>query len=406
MRPRKDKGLRLQTHVAFFDEFSSEAGANLVTENYEKWPFCVDVLVCVGNFARSECCTCEIAQYLLARCRNLYDCFKLDQITPRKPPDHAGAAIEIPQPDLTIWERRRIGSRDCRLSDPLAKAAHSRKVAGTMSDLALTSAALTRVLLGLSAVLMLGAAIGPGQFLREQRTVTVNRRPEQWQLVWHGRPKPICAPEEVEMAVTCPCTGFAYGEMGKLSLVRKRGGKEVERLALGPYFEDLPASNSRGLAAMQWRPMEPRDFDEATDIGPSPGFIAAVGKRRGPRVMQMADYDKDGNASEFLVQVSAGPCGHTAYMLFGVSKVRPRLHAFGTSDHPGDVLTLPGSAWQALLTTRGTAKVTAWPCGDHGSDVRQELLLSAKGGAIRVRRKTWSCPENGEGERLIGEAVL
>jgi hypothetical protein len=93
-------------------------------------------------------------------------------------------------------------------------------------------------------------------------------------------------------------------------------------------------------------------------------------------------------------------------MLFGVSKTRPKLHAFGTADHPGDVLTLPGSAWQALLTTRGTVKVTAWPCGDHGSDVRQELLLSASGGAIRVRRKTWTCPENGEAERLIGEAVL
>lgn len=293
-----------------------------------------------------------------------------------------------------------------KTAEALANACGWRKVSGVMFYFPLPSAALARIAIGVAAVLLLAGAAGPRDWLREQKSVTVDGRAEQWQLVWQGRPKPICGPDDVEMAITCPCTGFAYGEMGKLSLVRKRGGKEVERLALGPYFEDLPASNSQGLAAMQWRPMEPRDFDEASDNGPPPGFIAAVAKRRGPRVMQMADYDKDGNASEFLVQVSAGPCGHTAYMLFGVSKTRPKLHAFGTADHPGDVLTLPGSAWQALLTTRGTVKVTAWPCGDHGSDVRQELLLSASGGAIRVRRKTWTCPENGEAERLIGEAVL
>jgi hypothetical protein len=344
---------------------------------------------CIAEFARSQCCTCEIVRYLIQPFLDLFDCFNSNQFQLKDfRPSGESQRVAGVEPDL------------------LANAAHSRKVAAIMSAHATTSAALTRFLLCLSALFLLGAATGPGEWLREQKAVTVDGRPEQWQLVWHGRPKPICGPDDVEMAVTCPCTGFAYGEMGKLSLVRKRGGKVVERLALGPYFEDLPASNSDGLAAMQWRPMDPRDFDEALDQGPSPGFSAAVAKRRGPRVMNMADYDKDGNASEFLVQVSAGPCGHTEYMLFGVSKARPRLHAFGTADHPGDVLTLPGSAWQALLTTRGTAKVTAWPCGDHGSDVRQELLLSASGGAIRVRRKTWTCPENGEAERLIGEAVL
>jgi hypothetical protein len=262
-----------------------------------------------------------------------------------------------------------------------------------------------RLIMLLLCAALLGAAARPAEFLREQKAVTVDGKREQWQLVWAGRPKPICGPQDVEMAVTCPCTGFAYGEMGKLQLVRKRGGKEVERMALGPYFPDLPESDSKGLAALQWRPMTSADFASASD-GISPAFLAEVSKRPGRRVMEPADYDKDGNASEFLVQVSAGPCGHTDYALFGVSKAQPKLHVFGTADHPGDMLVLAGSAWQALLTARGAAKVTAWPCGDHGSDVRQELLLSASAGQIRVRQRTWSCPDDGAPERLVAEATL
>jgi hypothetical protein len=252
---------------------------------------------------------------------------------------------------------------------------------------------------------LLAIAATPAQFLREQKAVTVNGHRELWQLVWEGKPKPICGPQNVEMAVTCPCTGYAYGEMGRLSLVRKRDGKALDQLALGPFFSDLPESNSKGLAAMQWRPLASTDFDRAND-GSSPAFLKDVAQRRGQPVMQMADYDKDGNATEFLVQVSAGPCGHTDYALFGVSKAQPKLHAFGTAIHPADVLVLPGSAWQALLTTRGTARVTAWPCGDHGSDVRQELVLSASAGTIRVRQKTWSCPDDGRSETLLGDEVL
>lgn len=264
---------------------------------------------------------------------------------------------------------------------------------------------LFRPLLLIGLALVVAAPTRPVEFLREQKTVAVAGRSELWQLVWEGKPKPICGPQDVEMAATCPCFGFAYGEMGKLALIRKRGGRVVDRLALGPYFEDLPESDSKGLAAMRWRPMHPRDFDQAGEAV-SPAFLAQVAKRPGPRVMQMGDYDRDGNASEFLVQVAAGPCGHTEFMLFGVSRARPRLHAFGSADHPGDVLVMPGAAWQALLTAPGSTSVTAWPCGDHASEVRQELVLSASAGAIRVRQRTWSCPDDGQAEQLLREAVL
>ncbi len=68
------------------------------------------------------------------------------------------------------------------------------------------------------------ALAAPATYLREQRSVTVNGAVESWQLVWQGKPQSMCGPQDVEMAITCPCTGFAYGEVGKLALVRKRGG--------------------------------------------------------------------------------------------------------------------------------------------------------------------------------------
>jgi len=74
------------------------------------------------------------------------------------------------------------------------------------------------------------------QVVREQRTVIVDEAKEKWQLVWDGKPSTVCGPDEVYMAITCPCSGWAYAEYGKLFLVRSRGGHEIERVDLRPLF--------------------------------------------------------------------------------------------------------------------------------------------------------------------------
>ncbi len=258
--------------------------------------------------------------------------------------------------------------------------------------------------LTLALALTAPALAAPAQFLREQRTVGAGGAAEVWQLAWQGRPRSICGPEDVEMAITCPCTGFAYGELGKLELQRKRGGKVVDRMDLGPLFRELPADNSDGLAAMQWRQMTQHDFDTAAD-GSSKAFLAQVAKRPGPRVMNMADYDHDGVASEFLVQVSAGPCGHTEYAAVGVSKARPKLHALGSMANPDDPLVMPGSAWHALLAGK-PQRVVNYPCGDHGTDQQEELLVSAAKGTIKVQRVLRACSDSGEaGAETVREAL-
>ena len=59
--------------------------------------------------------------------------------------------------------------------------------------------------------------------IREQKTVVVDGQAETWQLRWASEPKSACGSEEADMSLTCPCDGFAYGEEGRLSLIRKRG---------------------------------------------------------------------------------------------------------------------------------------------------------------------------------------
>lgn len=256
----------------------------------------------------------------------------------------------------------------------------------------------------LSLSLAAPALAAPATYLREQRAVTIGGAAESWQLVWQGKPRSICGPEDVETAITCPCTGFAYGELGKLALVRQRGGQEVDRMDLGVLFSDLPADNADGLAAMPWRPVASTDFDRAAD-GASPAFLAEVARRPGPRVMKLADYDRDGMASEFLVQVAAGPCGHTEYAAVGVSKASGRLHALSSKANPAAPLVLPAAAWRAMLGA-GPGRVVNYRCGDHGTEQQEELAVSARGGAISVQRVLRECRESGAaGAELAREAL-
>ena len=261
---------------------------------------------------------------------------------------------------------------------------------------------LSRILLPCVAGPLLGAA--PAEYLREARMVKVGGATETWQLIWEGKPRSLCGPEDVEMAVTCPCAGWAYGEMGKLTLVRKRGGKQVERMALGPLFSELPADDSDGLAAMQWRPMNERDWDSLDQANKS-AFLAEVRRRPSPQFMAMTDYDHDGQAAEFLIQVSAGPCGHTEYVAVGVSKANPRLHALGSVNDPKAPLVLPGAAWTALAAG-GERQVVRWPCGDHGSDEEQVLVLSARDGVIRVRERDYACTDAGARGKLKSDKPI
>lgn len=264
---------------------------------------------------------------------------------------------------------------------------------------------LASVLLVLSST----AAVAParaadGQVERERKIVTVRDARETWRLVWEEKPATVCGPDDVRMAMTCPCSGWAYAEYGKLSLVRKRGGREIDRMDLRPLFgkfDDPEARKVDGSAYLQRWPLKPGDMNPETVADAT--LVAEIKRRRAPDIMKFADYDRDGAPTEFLVQVGTLPCGKLQFAAIGVTKPIPHLHALTSVAHPDTPLTMPLSAWQALLHSPGPTTVPTWLCGDHGSETRSELVVSANNGAIRIRDREYSCPADGGAEKLIKE---
>jgi hypothetical protein len=238
--------------------------------------------------------------------------------------------------------------------------------------------------------------------LREARNVTVAGVAETWQLVWEQPPLPSCGPEDVT-AGTCPCAGTAYGEAGTLALVRKRGAEEIERLELAPLFGQFDGpSDVEGMATLIRWPLLDTDLARANKNDPS--LLADIKSRAAPTIMRFADYDHDGAETEFLLPVGTLPCAKVQYAAIGVSAQNPRLHVLGSAAHPEAMLAMPLSAWHALLVKPAGTTVRLWECGDHGSDQRSELTVSAAKDGISAHERDFSCPENGEPAKLLRES--
>ena len=242
--------------------------------------------------------------------------------------------------------------------------------------------------------------------IREEQRVVIGGQPEVWRLEWTTPPRTVCEPED-NYWWTCPCSGFAFGESGKLDLVRLRQGQEVERFPLAPLFEDgeTPAATAGDAVLKRWDVRE-GDWDY---MHLEPGRSSAVpGVRSRPLAiaMNLADYDHDGQATEFLLQMSSSPCGHREGVVVGVSRQMPRLHAFATAAHPDKPLVMDVRAWKALLHSAVPTRVVVWACGDHAADTETELEVSATSGAIRVRSREFQCDANDKRGKLISEKPL
>jgi hypothetical protein len=235
--------------------------------------------------------------------------------------------------------------------------------------------------------------------VREERKIVINGIEEHWRLEWLGKPSPACGPEDEDWT-TCPCTGFAFGEQGNLDLVRKRPGQKDERFSLTPLFDndfDRPLS-TREAVLRRW---DVADNDiKASD---SPRFVDQVRSRPTAEIMQFADYDHDGRASEFILQIGTDPCGKRMCVVVGVSANNDHLHVFSSRKNPKEPLILQAHQWASLSRASGPIKVIGLACGDHGSDAEIELELRAENGTIYTRWKEYQCTENGKRGRVINE---
>ena len=225
--------------------------------------------------------------------------------------------------------------------------------------------------------------------VREERTVVVNGVAERWRLEWVGPTKQVCTPDKgwVDEWGLCPCSGFEFAEDGDLELVRIRPGVPEERLDLTPFFGDGDAPGS-GAVLRRW-PVEKGD-DDASE---QPGFAARVRARAPAPAMVLGDYDHDGRATEFVVQIGAIPCGHHQAIVVGVDARNPRLHAFTSVEEPRSPLVLESrQAWEQFRKSSGYMTIRLWGCGDHGSDEERSVHLRAKKDGIHAKGAVKPCP--------------
>lgn len=225
--------------------------------------------------------------------------------------------------------------------------------------------------------------------VREERTVVVAGAKEQWRLEWRAAPAPVCGPEGDPMDewALCPCAGFEFGEAGELDLVRTRPGAPEERLPLTPLFADGETPGP-GAVLPRW-PLLKGDEEAAERAG----FAAAVKKRPVSSILKVADYDHDGMATEFVLQVSSGPCGHRPSILVGFDSRTKRLRAFASVEDPKSpfVLERP-SDWEKVRQAPGRISLVQYGCGDHGTEVEETVTVWTDARGLHARRGTKACP--------------
>ena len=122
--------------------------------------------------------------------------------------------------------------------------------------------------------------------------------------------------------------------------------------------------------------------------------------------MRFGDYDHDGEATEFLLQVGTLPCGKPMSVAVGVSHRTDRLKVFSTVEHPDKPLALQASHWESLLRAKGPIKVVDWVCGDHASETETALELSADAEGIHATRSEYKCDGNGRRGGLVNKEFL
>ncbi|WP_137937434.1 hypothetical protein [Chitinivorax sp. B] len=234
--------------------------------------------------------------------------------------------------------------------------------------------------------------------LREQRVVMVDGGAEIWQLQWRQSPKPYCSTDSVDTWQTCPCHGYAFGQSGKLDLVRLRHGQAEERLPLGFLFSE--GAGTEGESMLPRWPVMKGDRD-VEDIG----RIEKQVKNRPPvGVMNMGDYDHNGQATEFVLQIGAEPCGHTQAVAVGVSSKRNQLHAFGTVAHPDQPLVFERrSDWEKLRESNGQVALVQYPCGDHGGEQETEIRLQVDQQGLHATSVTYDCSNNFRRGKVISK---
>ncbi len=222
----------------------------------------------------------------------------------------------------------------------------------------------------------------PARFVRETAQVNLGASRETWSLEWRGAPEPGCGPKDPS-AFTCECRGFAYGEKGVLELVRRRADGAEDRLDLSRYFEPPFAP---GPVIPRW----PQHDGDVARSGTA-RFDEAVRARGAVRVLDIADFDHDGTAAEFVLHTANVGCRGAFGVLVGLGGIGSGLHVFGSRDAPAHPLLLDLRVWEALRSDDGPVRIVTTKCGEDGSPVEVEVEARSAAGDVQVVERRFSC---------------
>jgi hypothetical protein len=220
-----------------------------------------------------------------------------------------------------------------------------------------------------------------GTIFRDDEDLLLDGVKENWRLEWTKPPVPDCMATGWE---TCQCAGFSFGERGSMALVRTTAGKPDERLRLDSLFADHDTRMQRWLVTKS-------DASGARPDGGGALDFAEISMRPVTSIIKFADYDHDGRATELLLQVASGPCGHTPTIVVGISKSNPKLHAFGTAETPNEPFVLERASDWEKLKGKPSVDIVLTACGDHGA-TEQTIAHVTADGQLHAKTETKKCP--------------
>jgi hypothetical protein len=242
-------------------------------------------------------------------------------------------------------------------------------------------------LVALAAVPALAAP--PKPVVREEKQVTVDGRVETWRLVWQKPPKPFC--NDASMARTASCDGFAYGEAGRLDLVRIVRNREIDRLGLTPLFRHSLEGAVDGpvLARLRRWPVEDADADRFDND--TRKLAPVLAKRPSVKVLMFEDFDGDGRALEWVLQTDGIDSSLSPAIAIGLD-AKGKLAAIATAEHPERPLVLyRPELWREI--SKGT--VVALHCGDHGGASELAVRFSRDSKGFHAKRIVRVCDDAG-----------
>jgi hypothetical protein len=145
---------------------------------------------------------------------------------------------------------------------------------------------------------------------------------------------------------------------------------------------------------------------EAGEAEAALGFVDKVRARVPIPVLEVADYNRDRWATEFILQTAALPCGKQQSILIGVSRDQPRLHAFGTMEHPRRPLELYVRQWDELRKAKLPLELDMWSCGDHGSERQSNITVSIDARGMHAILEQLGCPDGSQNGQVLEHKIL